>query len=302
MTAAAPAAGAREARNVLHAVLWMLAGDVSFAVMIMFVRALTDSLSALELAFWRAMIGSLLMLPFMLRRGIRGLRTTRMGTHALRSVVQYLGIALWFSAIAHINLSQGTALQFTVPLFTIAMAAVFLKERVDPFRWAITVAGFGGVLVVLRPWSAEIPPVAIVAIVSAAGYAAANVVTKDLQRTESSETIVFYMNVMHVPLALVPALFVWTGPSLADWPAVLGMSVAASLAHYCLAQGLGKAPASVVMPVDFMKLPLVAGFAWVVFGEPSSVWAWLGGTIIFGATWLLTRRETRRARAAAAGG
>jgi drug/metabolite transporter (DMT)-like permease len=295
--AAAPAAG-REVRNIVHAVAWMLSGGVSFAAMIMFVRALTDTISAFELAFWRALIGCAIMLPLMLQGDLRHLRTRRLGAHGLRSVVQYLGIALWFYAIADINLSEGMALQFTVPLFTIAMVAAFFKERVGVFRWAITLFGFAGVLVVLRPGFEAVTPVAVITLVSAAFYAAANTVAKSLQRTESSETIVFYMNLMHVPMALVPALFVWSGPGLADWPAVIGMSVTASLAHYCLAQAMRLVPISIIMPIDFMKLPLVAVFAWIFFGEPTNPWAWLGGAIIFGATWVLMRRETRRARAA----
>lgn len=295
--AAAPAAG-REVRNIFHAVAWMLTGGVAFAAMIMFVRALTDTISAFELAFWRALIGCLIMLPVMLRVGTRMLKTRRPGAHALRSLVQYLGIALWFYSIADINLSEGMALQFTVPLFTIAMVAVVFKERVGAFRWLVTLVGFGGVLVVLRPGLHAVSDVALIVLVSSWFYAMANVVAKSLQRTESSETIVFYMNLMHVPMALVPALLVWTGPALADWPAVLGMAVTASIAHYCLAQAMRRAPISVIMPVDFMKLPLVAGFAWAFFGEATDPWTWVGASVIFGATWVLMRRETRRARAA----
>lgn len=284
---------------VLRGLLWMFLSSLAFASMIMCVRVSSAKFTTFEMTFWRSLFGVLILLPFMARGGFVRLRTRQLGYHTLRSVIQFTGVVLWFYAIGHINLSQGQSLQFTVPLFTVGLAAIFLGERVDIFRWIATLSGFAGVLIILRPGFNEVSVVAILTVVSAACYGGANVVTKVLQREDSSETIVFYMCLMHTPVALIIALALgFTIPALADWPALVGIAIAATLAHYFLAQGLGAAPAGVVMPFDFLKLPVVTALAYVLFAEIPDLWAWIGAVVICGATYFVMRRETRLGRSA----
>ncbi len=275
--------------------VWMFLSTFAFAAMVVFVRDASATFNAFEVTFWRALFGLAIMVPWLARVRLRRLATKRAHVHLTRNVVHFIGIVTWFHAVARINLSVGMALQFTVPLFTIAMAALMLKERVGAARWTATAIGFAGVLVIVRPDAGAIDSLAVITLVSAAFYAGSNIATKMIGRGDSSELVVFYMHLMHLPMALIAALVLgMTMPGWADLPVLFGVALSATLAHYLLAQALREADASVVMPIDFLRLPWVAALAFVLYGETPLAGAWIGGAVIFGATYYILRREARR--------
>ena len=282
----------------LRGFIWITLSTFAFMSMVMIVRHISDRYNTGELAFWRALIGLALLAPIFVRSGSDLFRTRQFGFHLLRNVMHFVGVAGWFYAISRMNLSTGMALQFTVPLFTILLAIVFLREKVDPARWVATLIGFAGVLVILRPGVEPVTLAAIAALVSALGYGAANIATKVLMRNCSSDTIVFYMNVMHLPMALCAA---WAMggisiPAIPDIPWLVGLAASATLAHWLLAKALGEADASLIIIVDFTKLPWVTLGAFVFFGEAPVIWAWIGGLVIFASTVYIVRRAARAAR------
>tara|TARA_R110002126_G_scaffold4815_12_gene24947 strand:- start:3595 stop:4503 length:909 start_codon:yes stop_codon:yes gene_type:complete len=282
----------------LRGFVWITLSTFAFMSMVMVVRHLSDSYNTGELAFWRALIGLGLLAPIFARSGSALFRTTQFRYHLLRNAMHFVGVAGWFYAISHINLSTGMALQFTVPLFTIVLAIFILGEKVDAARWVATAIGFAGVLVILRPGIEPITLAAIAALVSAIGYAGANIATKVLMRQCSSDTVVFYMNVMHLPMALALA---WALggigiPVLPDIPWLVALAAFATLAHWLLAKALGEADASLIILVDFTKLPWVTLGAFVFFAETPVLWAWIGGAVIFASTLYIVRREARAAR------
>ena len=277
--------------------LWMFLSTFAFTAMIGFVREASTTFNTFEIAFWRAFFGLVFMAPWLIRVRIGRLRTSHAKIHLARNVVHFIGIVTWFYVVGRINLSVGIALQFTVPLFTIAMAAVILKERVDAARWCATALGFAGVLVIVRPDTGAVDALAAITLISAAFYAASNIATKAIGRADSSELLVFYMHLMHLPMALVGALFLGMSvPGWTDVPTLAGVAVSATLAHYLLAQALKEADASAIMPVDFLRLPWVAALAYVLYGEIPESGAWVGGAIIFGAAYYILRRESRAGR------
>ncbi len=276
----------------------MFLSTFAFAAMVVLVREASTAFNAFEILFWRAAFGLVIMMPWLARVRLGRLKTTRGRIHLIRNVVHFIGIVTWFHVVGRINLSVGIALQFTVPLFTIAMAALLLKERVDAARWTATAIGFSGVLIIVRPDTGALDALAILTLVSAAFYAGSNIATKAIGRADSSEVVVFYMHLMHLPMALIGALGVgMTVPGWDDLPVLAGVAVSATLAHYLLAQALREADASVVMPIDFLRLPWVAALAFVLYGEMPLAGAWIGGGVIFATAYYILRRESRAARA-----
>jgi drug/metabolite transporter (DMT)-like permease len=275
--------------------VWILLSAFVFMSMVLLVRSLSDRFNAGELAFWRAFMGLLILSPVFLRSGAALFRTRHFGGHLLRNLMHFVGVAGWFYAIGEINLSVGMSLQFTIPLFTILFAILLLGERVDTARWIATAIGFAGILLILRPGVAPVSLAAFAALVSAVGYAGANISTKVLMRQSTGDTIVFYMNLIHLPLALILAQFMGgiSVPALSDLPWLIALGGAATLAHWLLARALGEADASLIIVVDFTKLPLVALGAYICFSEAPVVWAWVGGAVIFASTYFIVRRETR---------
>tara|TARA_Y100001970_G_C14255275_1_gene874858 strand:- start:1756 stop:2670 length:915 start_codon:yes stop_codon:yes gene_type:complete len=285
----------------LRGFIWIALSTFAFMSMVMIVRHLAERYNTGELAFWRALIGLVLLAPIFARTRSKLFRTNVFRLHLFRNIMHFVGVAGWFYAISQINLSVGMSLQFTVPLFTIVLAIMFLGERVDSARWIATVLGFVGVLIILQPGIEPVTIAAIAAIVSAIGYAGANIITKILMRDGTSDTIVFYMNIIHLPLALAAALAMGglSMPPITDVPWLIGLAATATLAHWLLARALALADASLIIIVDFTKLPWVTLGAFLFFGEMPVIWAWIGGAVIFVSTVYIVRRETRSAIAAA---
>ncbi|OGA24141.1 MAG: hypothetical protein A3I01_14800 [Betaproteobacteria bacterium RIFCSPLOWO2_02_FULL_65_24] len=281
-------------------ILWMLAAAFFYATLYIAARQSVKNLSVAQVAFFRAALVALLMLPWVWRSGLSCLATRRIGLHALRAAFLYSATLAWVYALAHMPIADVTAINFATPLFTVVFAVFFLGEAVGAHRWAALFLGFGGVLVILRPGIAEITPAALSALASAAGFAAGHAIARGLGRTENANTMVFYLYGLGAPMALVPALLDWQTPSWSDmgWLAVMaGLTL---LAQQGLTRALIAAPASVVMPFNFLQLPFVALFGLVLFGELSDIWTWTGAVVIFGSSYHIAQRESRIARRASA--
>ncbi len=262
-----------------------------FSIMPVLVRYLSVTIPAVEQVFFRGVISAALMLPWMLRGGYRTLRTGRPWLIGVRSIFVGVAVVSWFYAIAIMPLAEATALHFTLPLFGIILATLFLGERSLPYRWIATAIGFSGVLVILRPGLVTFEPVALMVLLSAFCYATGVVITKTLVRTEPADAVVFYMNLYALPLFIVPTAIYWVTPNLNEW-LLLGTLAGTTLAaHISIAKALTLADASFLLSFDFLRLPLTAGAAYVLFAEVPGIWTVAGGLIIFGSAFYITTRE-----------
>ncbi len=279
----------------------MTAAALCFSLMNVLVRSLSASFDPLQIAFFRNFFALVFMLPWLLRVGFEGLRTKRLPLHLWRSVAGLLAMMFWFYAIALLPLAEAVSLNFTVPLFATAGAAVFLGEVVRARRWCATIVGFLGVLVILRPGFAALDPAMALPILAAVFMATSTLMVKSLSRSETPGAIVLYMNLILTPLSLIPALLVWRSP---DWPA-LGLLALVGLlalgAHLALTHAYTKADASAVVPFDYARLPFVAVLAYLIFGQVPDLWTWVGAAVIVASAVYIARREARVASGGPAG-
>jgi drug/metabolite transporter (DMT)-like permease len=223
--------------------------------------------------------------------------TQRLSVHVWRALIGVAAMLLWFSALAVLPLAQAVALNFTVPLFATAGAALFLGEVVRVRRWSATIVGFVGVLVIVRPGFAEVSPAALLPVLAAVVMAVSTLVVKSLARTEQPAAIVFYMTLLMTPLSLPPALFVWQTPS---WSALgwMGLvAVVANASHILMTRAYGVADASAVLPFDYTRLPFTAAIGYLAFAEVPDLWTWVGAAVIAAATFYIAQREAAQARA-----
>ncbi|MDX1540787.1 MAG: DMT family transporter [Geminicoccaceae bacterium] len=271
--------------------LWMCAAATAFAVMINLVRHLTDLFDPLQVVFFRNVFGLLAMLPWLARSGVGVLRTRRLGLHMARAAVAMAAMVLWFTTLSLMPLAEATALSFTAPMFTSLLAVLVLGEVMRARRWTAIGIAFIGALVIIRPGSEALDPVALLALVTALVWGTGTVMVKVMSRTESAGAIVTWVTLLLTPLSLIPALFVWITPTAEQliWCALLG--VAGSIGHLCLTRALKVADATVVVPFDYLRLPVVAVIAFVVFGEQPDLWTWIGGAIVAGSGIYIARRE-----------
>jgi drug/metabolite transporter (DMT)-like permease len=168
-----------------------------------------------------------------------------------------------------------------------------LGEVMRPRRWAAVGIGFFGALLIVRPGFAALQPAALLAIWTAAIWASSTTLIKIMARTESAGAITTYMVLLTTPMTLVAALFVWRNPSLAQLGLAALLGAAGSTGHICMSRALAAADATVVAPLDYLRLPIVALIAFVAFGEVPGVWVWLGGGVIAASSICLAQREAR---------
>lgn len=270
-----------------------VASMILFAAVHSSVRALSDSMSAFQIVFWRMAISVALMMPWYAWKGFRLLRTSRPGMHLQRAAVNFAGMILWFGAIAVVPLGKAVAIHFTLPLFVLVMAALVLGERVGPRRIAATIAGFGGMLVVLRPGSAEIGWPEAMILGSAVLYAATVIYLKAMVATETPLALTFYTNCLICLFSLPPAAMTWVAPGWDDLAPILALGLLGTLAPLLYTTALRAADASVLAPVDFLRLPFTAAFAFALFGEVPDAWIWPGAAIIALSAWYVAAREKR---------
>lgn len=260
------------------------------------VRVLSENLSTFEIVFWRMALSMGILLPWYAWKGMHLLKTKRPGMHAMRAIVNFTGMILWFYAISVVPLGKAVAIHFTLPLFLLVLAVIFLGERVGARRITATLVGFGGVIIVLRPDTAEIGLPELMILGSAALYAGTVVFLKIMVKTETPLALTFYTNGFIFLFSIPLAIWTWTGPSVDDILPILVIGVMGTFAPFLYTTALRLADASVIGPTDFLRLPLTAGFAFALFGEVPQIWVWIGGGVIFLSTWYITVRESRLER------
>ncbi|MEC8289809.1 MAG: DMT family transporter, partial [Pseudomonadota bacterium] len=196
----------------LLAALWALLAAGSFTVMIASVRYMDGKFDAFEIVFFRALVGVFIVIPLVSRSGFTALRTYRLRMHLVRTLFALFAMATLYYALAFIPIAQAVALTFLIPLFTTIAAGTVLNEKVGFYRWGATLVGFCGALIIIRPGLTEVSLPILLAVLSSALYAGAWSSVKILTRTDSAAAIVFWMNILMVPLTAIPLIFVWVTP------------------------------------------------------------------------------------------
>ena len=292
-----PAAAAAGPESLpMRAVVLMVASACSFGLMAILIRYASHTLHAFEIAFFRSLFGAMATAPLLLRHGWHALRTDRIGFYVLRCAIGTLGMLAGFWAIAHLPLAQAISLSYSSPLFVTIGAVVFLGEIVRARRWSAVVAGFVGVLVIVRPGTDGFTIASIVALLSSACTGAVTISIKFLSRSDSPDTIVLLTTWLWVPLSLPFALGVWQAPPAALWPLLVVLGVLGTLGQYFWTHALRLAEASTLAPFSYLQLVIVSALAWLVFGEAVDGWTAVGAAIVIGASLYIARREAAVAR------
>jgi drug/metabolite transporter (DMT)-like permease len=280
----------------LRGAVLMVGACAGFAAMMAIVRRVSPEIHPFEAAFFRNLLGTIFILPWIFQAGRDALRTGRPAMHVMRSVCGLAAMLLLFTALSMLPLADVTALSFTAPLFATIGAALLLSEHVGARRWTATLVGFFGALVIIRPGAGTFTGASLVALASAVAIAAAQLSVKSLSRTEHPNAIVLIMGLLMTPMSLLPAAFVWTWPNWSTFLWLLLMGLVATIGQVFLVRAMQAADASAVMPFDFSRLIFASALGWLMFGERPDAWTWVGAAIIVAATVYIARREANLAR------
>jgi len=277
-------------KSLPRAVAWMFATIVSFLLMGIAGRELSSEVGPAQTVAFRNIVCLAILAVLLSVYGWRLARTAKPLRHLVRNTIHFASQFGWFYAIAHIPIAEVFAIEFTTPIWTALLAVLFLGERLNAARIGAILLGFTGVLIILRPGAAVIDAAALAALAAAFGYALTYAFTKDLVTTDRPLTILLWMNAVQLPLGLAVTGAGWVWPSSALWPWVLVIGLVGLSSHYCLSRALAYGDTTVVIPIDFLRLPLVAAVAWMLYGETVNVYVFAGAAIIFGGVWLNLRR------------
>ncbi len=281
----------------LRAVVFMSGAIVSFSAMAVAGRAISFELDTFEIMMYRSFVGIATVLILGNYFGTLSQITRRhLSVHLMRNLSHFAGQNLWFYAITVVPLAQVFALEFTSPLWVLILSPLLLDERITRMRAVAAIMGFIGILMVTRPTGETINAGVIMAALSAIAFAGSAIFTKRLTRTETITCILFYLTVMQACFGVVCAGYDGdiAVPSLHSLPWLILIGCAGLLAHFCLTTALSLAPATVVMPVDFVRLPVIAGVGMLVYGEVLDIWVLIGAVIIFTGNYMNIWSETRK--------
>lgn len=281
----------------IRASFWMSGAIVSFTLMAVAGRAVSLDLDTFEIMMYRSIIGFVIVSCLVFAFGQRSqVRAHRLGTHLLRNISHFAGQNLWFFAITAAPLAQVFALEFTSPIWAIFLAAIILGERLTLVKLSAALFGFIGVLIISRPFGGSVDIGLLTAGLSAIGFAGSAVFTRLLTRTETIASILFFLTLMQFLLGLFFAgidLDIAL-PSSANMPWLLVIALCGLLAHYCLSTALSLAPAAIVMPIDFIRLPVIAIVGILFYAEALDWYVLLGAVVIFGANYFNIWHSTKR--------
>jgi drug/metabolite transporter (DMT)-like permease len=280
--------------HAVIAALWMSGTLVSFMLMAIGGRQLSGKLTTFQILFFRSIIGLLIVGFLLWRSNWQQIFTKHFRIHALRNIAHFGGQFGWFYGIAYIPLAEVFALEFTVPVWTAVLATMLLGEQITRARLAAIAFGILGVILILRPGMAVINPASLAVLGGALGYALSHTLTRRLALVDTPLTILFYMTLVQLPLGFVTSIFDWNTPSVSMLPWIIVVGVTALSGHYCMARALALADAIVVVPMDFLRLPLIAGIGVLLYGEPLDWLVLAGGGIMFTGNIVNIRAEKNR--------
>ena len=244
-------------------------------------REAQREISVFQVMEVRSLLGICLLYPLIRRDGgFRAMRTGNIGRQILRNTVHYGAQCCWLSALTMIPLAQVISIEFTMPIWTAILAVAFLGERMGVWKTSAVVLGLVGVVIIVRPFGGTVSAGQLIALVAAVGYATSVILVKSLTRTDRVLVIMFWMVVIQSTLGLGPALATWQWPSAPTWGLLLVIGFCGTYSHYCLTQALLNADATIVVPMDFLRVPLAALTGWLIYMERIDLLTAAGAALI----------------------
>ena len=276
-------------------ILWMLVSSAFLSGVAALGRYVAiEDVHTFQTVFLRLVFALICFAPLLWHRGPEMLRTRHLPLYSVRVLVGLCGMTLWFAALAHIPVGEVTAIGFLAPIFGTVGAVFFLRETVGWRRWAATFVGLLGALVILRPGAAEVGLGAWLALGAALGMSIAGLLIKSLSGKDDPDKVVLISLCLQTPIALIPALLVWQPIPVELWAVYAAMGLLGMLGHITLTRAFRAADASLIMSLEFARLPFAVLFGYILFTELIDLWTWIGAGIIVAAAVYTARRERQR--------
>ncbi len=286
-------ASAKKISPILEATFWMVGALLSFTLMAVSIRELHGEIHAFEVQFFRSVGALMVLTPIIIYKGWACLKTQKPKLHLFRNLVHLLAQLGWISGLMLLPLAEVFAIEFTTPIWAALIAVLFLGEKLNLGRLASILLGFIGIIIIVRPGVTSINPGTIFVLAAAIGFALTLTSTKQLTKTELPLTILIYMALIQLPIGAAMSSMVWVTPDQNQLFWLFAVGIVSLSAHYCSARALSLADATVVVPMDFMRLPLIILVGYLLYNESAKFVVILGATIIFAGNYFSIRYEQK---------
>jgi drug/metabolite transporter (DMT)-like permease len=264
-----------------RAALWMAGWLALMLIVAVAGRETTRELNVFQIMELRSILGFFMLYPLVhINGGFAAMRTSRPLQHIGRSLIHYAAQLGWFFALTLIPLGQVVSIEFTMPIWTAILAASFLGERMTAAKILAIVLGVLGVIIIVRPATGDINPGQLIALGAAVGFGISVAMMKSLTRTETTLSIIFWMLVIQSAAGFFPSLYVWRWPSAYAFGWIAVIAFCGTFSHYCMARAMLHADATVVLPMDFLRVPLTATAGWLIYSERLDIFTLLGAALI----------------------
>lgn len=279
------------------AALWMLGWLTAMLTMAVAGREAVSQLGAFQVMELRAMIGMLLLYPLIrINGGLAAMKTAHPWRHVWRNTVHYGAQFGWLVAITMIPLAQVVSIEFTMPIWTAILAVFFLGEKMNTWKVIAVLLGLIGVWIIVRPSTDGVDPGQAISLAAAVGFSISVIFVKALTRTESVVRIIFWMLLIQGAIGLIPAILVWQPIPTHLWGWILLVSICGTFSHYCMARAMTFADATIVIPMDFLRVPLTALLGWMIYSEAIDIYTALGAALILSGNMLNLRKSAPQAQ------
>ncbi|MBC8513004.1 MAG: DMT family transporter [Candidatus Thioglobus sp.] len=275
------------------AIIFNILSIVFFSIMVIFIRKASENLHILEVVFFRNLLAFIVMLPLLTSTGLAAIKMNNTKLFLMRGFFGAIGMLAGFTCLTLIPLAQATAISFSKPIFITIGAAIFLGEIIKARRIAAIIIGIIGMLVIVQPGVNSLSFGIMLAIIAALAHSVNALIVKKLTLTDSPQAIVTWMVIILIPITFIPAVAVWQWPSLETWLYLWGIAIVGTLAHFSWTKSYTMAEITSLESIEFIKLPIMALFGWMIFSEIPGTWTWIGGSIIFLSTIYISRREAK---------
>jgi drug/metabolite transporter (DMT)-like permease len=276
-------------QNNYYGIMFSLCGSLCFTTAMSIAKLLDPSVKGAVLVFIRCLFGLIFFLPFLIKSGVQTLKTQRPFLHILRVTFTCLSITCTYYGYRNLPLAMGTAIGFTAPLMTTALAILILKENVTLTKWLLIITGYLGVLVIVQPTEFRLNDAVYILLLANLFASLSLICAKKLTATESTVNIMFYVNVISTILSGIAASFVWFTPSLPDCGLLMLLGLFGVLAQFCYVKSLQHSAPSFLAPFDYSRLIIAVPIGFILFSEMPTLWTIFGAAIIIAATLFVTR-------------
>lgn len=269
----------------LSPTLWMIIAVIAFCLMAIGIRELDDKIDSVQIIFYRSFIG-LIALGVLFRNKINLPNWSMIKNHMFRNIFHILGQYGWIVGILHLSLAEVTAIEFSVPIWILIIAALFLKEKLTTSKIISMLLGFGGVLVIIKPGIEMINTSSTLVLLSAISYAIAHISTKQLTKTYNPLDIVFMMCIIQAPISFCLAIPTLIPPTFKDISLLIIISLSALSAHFAMSKAMKQADISAIISIDYLRLPILIIIGILFYKETFEPIYLIGGMLIILGNWV----------------